>query len=299
MSVYESSAEHENDRILMELKSRNMSFKELIFSNNHTQIDLCSHSEDVSSSNTAPCQHLPKPQFAAIFLILNLSLMIPLAYFNSLVIRMAKREKKKNEQTLLCNILSGYAKVSIFSTFFVIINANGLMSFLYPLSRIFGTWYCYSIEVAFHICGMYIGTLSLLVAGLRYFFIVHHERNHRIGREKKVAKFVVLYIATIFSTSIVNSLSNGKMDQTFWENQCWGHKNEIQTVESGFLNSIPNVLCYNREYEIKDYIGASLSYYFEPMLRFTCGISTLFCLLVLSNGIELILYLTTLKHMDR
>ena len=163
-----------------------MSFEKLIFSNNDTQIELCSRLEDVSLSNPTSCQQLPKPQFATIFLILKLSLMIPLSYFNSLILRMAKRERKKNEQTLLCNVLSGYAKASIFSTFFLIINANGLMSFLYPISRIFGSWYCYFIEVAFHICGMYIGTVSLLVAALRYYFIVHHKQSDRIGREKKI-----------------------------------------------------------------------------------------------------------------
>ena len=294
MRDYESKTEIVSSSILMDLESRNMSFEEPILSNNDTQIELCSHLEDVSFSNS-----LPKPQFAAIFLIINLSLMIPLSYFNSLIIRMAKRERKKNEQTLLCLVLSGYAKVSIFSTFFIIINANGLMSFLYPLSRIFGNWYCYSIEVSFHICGMYIGTISLLVAALRYYFIVHHAQNDHIGREKKIAKFIGLYIIVIFITSIVNSVSNGKMDDFFWENQCWGHKNEFKTGESGFLDNIPNLICYNREYEIKEYLGASLGYYFEPMVRFICGISTLFCLLVLSNGIELILYLTTLKHMDR
>ena len=174
------------------------------------------------------------------------------------------------------------------------------MSFVYPVSQIFGTWYCYTMEILLHISGMYAGTIGLLVASSRYYFIVHHDPFDRNRGDKKITKFIILYIDIIFITSIVNSLSNGIMDDFFWENQCFGHKTELNIKEGGgFLDVIPNFLCYNREYQLKYYIGVNLSYYFESVLRFFCGISTLFCILILSNGIELVLYLITLKHMDR
>lgn len=264
------------------------------FHNNHSYTTPII--ETISSNSN------PTPEFSTIFLVINLALMIPLSYFNTLIIRMAKREKKKNEQTLLCKVLSIYARVNIFSTFFVIINANGVMSFVYPVSQTFGAWYCYAIEILLHISGMYVGTISLLVASLRYYFIVHHDQVDRNGREQKITRFVVIYIAINSITSIVNSLTNGIVDDSFWEKQCFGHKNEVfhnKKQEHSFVDVIPNLVCYNREYQLRYYIGVNLNHYFEPILRFFCGISTLFCLLILSNGIELVLYLITLRHMDR
>ena len=254
---------------------------------------------NVSSLQTASSQHIPTFSFATIFLVINLCLMIPLTYFNSLIVKMAKREQKKNEQTLLCSVLSVYAKLHIFATIYIIINTNFLISFFYPISEVLGKWYCHMVEVTIHICGMYVGTISLLVAVLRYYFIVHYEQSNPFGREKAIARVLIFHISITFFLSITNSLSNGHVDQMFWENQCWGHKTSFHSEGSSVLDIVPNIICYNREYQIKTFFGEQLSSYMEPILRFACGVSTLSCMAALSNLIELVLYLVTLKHMDR
>ena len=301
MDGSELKDELEHFQMLMADISKNVSIEDRYLNKNKTELEQYEHLEYLLFSNNTMSQNTPTFEFAMVFLSINLCLMIPFIYFHILILRMTKREEKKNEQILLCKMLSIYAKVSPLLVLFLITNLHGIMSFIYPAAETFGTWYCYVTKFASYFTALYIGTISLLAAILRYYFIVHHNKGSNTGRENIIKKCVVIHIVISFVMSLIKLLSNGDGDsnQRLWANQCWGHNIEVSKLENDTLSGISNFFCVNRHYQIEYYIGAQFSKYFEPILRFFCGGSNLFYGLLLSNSVELVLYLMTLKHMDR
>ena len=118
---------------------------------------------------------LPSSELASFSLALNLTLAILSFYFHFLIKRMASRENNKVGETLHGRALTIYAHYMPFAHLWTIINAFGIMSYIFPAAKILGPWYCYMIEIEMNHITAYVGSFSLLIATMKYWFIVHTE----------------------------------------------------------------------------------------------------------------------------
>ena len=132
---------------------------------------LTSHSSNEDSSH----KYLMRYEFSVFFLVINLTLLIPMFYFCRLLRLMVHRENAKKEVTFLDKVLLcfGYAMpISMVSWVCVV---NGVFTFIYPASETFGPWFCYIFEVTGHFIAVYLGVLSLITAIMRYKHIVGNK----------------------------------------------------------------------------------------------------------------------------
>ena len=252
------------------------------------------------ATNSTKDLYLPSSGLASFFLIFNLTLSIPCIYFHFLILRMVSREKKKIGETLHGGVLAIYAKCVIFVQLMFTINTNGIMSYIYPASEVLGSWYCYTIEITFHAMAVYVGVFSLLIAAMKYWFVVHNKKAKELGIERAQTISITIHLLSATILPLLNAVSNGDVDRDFWVNQCWGHP-EVRNseVDNNLWQTVREEFCYFRTYQIDYYIGKRASEFLEPCLRVLCGTLPLFYLLFLSNIIELIIYWKLLKYIDR
>ena len=86
--------------------------------------------------------------------------------------------------------------------------------------------------------------------------------------------FLIIHLITPITIAALNSISNGERDLHYLVNICWGQS--MSTYEIG-NNSVldgsdeMDMLCTNRHYQTTYYLGATASYYLDPLLRMICG----------------------------
>ena len=170
----------------------------------------------------------------------------------------------------------------------------GIIPHMYPPVETIGPWFCFSIEYIFHYFIMYTGIFSLMVAVMKYLWIVHNDKMKLFGEAKAISLFLILHFAIPMVVSAVNLVSNGDKDHFHAVDQCWGNTEEAENDENGVLE----YFCYYRRYEIKQYIGENAGNFLEPVLRATCGFVKIFYLLSLSNTIEFVVYFYLWKHLN-
>ena len=258
---------------------------------------LTSHSSNEDISH----KYLMRYEFSVFFLVINLILLIPMFYFCKLLRLMVHRENAKKEVTFLDKVLLcfGYAMpISMVSWVCVV---NGVFTFIYPTSETFGPWFCYIFEVTGHFIAVYLGVLSLIAAIMRYKHIVGNKKGKCVTTEAQKTKFLTIHVTIPTVVALLNALSNGDHDGSFWIRQCWGHHEEHSTLdpENKFISYLADISCYNRKYELEEYLGATAANAIEPILRFVCGGLSLFYMVYMANVVELILYVLIFRHVNR
>ena len=241
---------------------------------------------------------LLSPDVASVFLSLDILIGAIGVFLHYLIRKMVNREETK-EPILLGNVLRAYTWTYLFLTLFITINVHGILAFLYPVVDIIGPWYCFVVEFLSHSLSSYFACHSVLVATMKYYCIVHREKVDGIGRERVKKIFLVTYLVGVGVIATLNSLSNGAYDQRYWVNMCWGRNNVASSLDYGFWHSIKGTFCYNREYELVPYIGQQASNFFEPILRVMCGGVTIFYIIFATNVLELFIYYSLFKYLDR
>ena len=234
------------------------------------------------------------PEMSYVFFTINLVFTIIQIYFHSLIIKMTWRETKKNKQLMMCKALMGYAiALPVFeiicSSYALIIMPN-----MYPPAETIGPWFCFTTEYIFHYVIIYTGIFSLLVAVMKYLWIVHNDKMKIFGEAKAISLFLILHFAIPLVVSFINLVSNGNKDHMNVVDQCWGHTEQTENDENALLD----YFCYYRRYEIKQYIGENASHFFEPVLRVTCGCLKIFYFLSLFNILEFVVYFYLWKHLN-
>ena len=240
-------------------------------------------------------QHSPlSPELSYMFLLICLVFMIPQIYLHSLIIKMTRRETKKNKQPMLCKALKGYA---IALPVFQLIcggYTHIIIPHMYPPAETIGSWFCFSIEYIYHYFVMYGVIFSLLVGVMKYLWIVHNDKMIRVGETKAISLLLMSHFAIPLVLSFVNLVSNGNKDHVNVVDQCWGNTEQTENDENGVLD----YFCYYRRYQIKEYIGENAGNFFEPVLRVTCGCMKIFYFLSISNIIEFVVYFYLWKHLN-
>lgn len=235
-----------------------------------------------------------------IFLGMDVTLIAPMIYFHFLMKSMLKRENKKKGQNLIKNLLVGYVGVIPFSFLAIAVYVNALTTYLKAPSSWIGPWFCIIFEIFGHIDIVYIGGFSLWAALIKYWFIVHNNKATKFGEAKARKILFVAHIMVPVILSFLNSISNGKTDQIFWVDHCWGPiKSNTSTEDRNGKTVVQNVFCVDRNYDLPIYFGESAANVVTKILRTTCGSLKLTYLFFLSNMIEFFLYFLIFRYLNR
>ena len=251
-------------------------------------------------TNSTSSNLLLSPQTHFIFLGIDVILITPLLYFHYLMRAMLKRENKKKGQNLIKDQMKAY--VWIIPVSFVVIGLyiNVLTFFVDPPSIWIGPWFCIIFELFGHVDIVYIGGFSLWAAVIKYWFIVHNKKATHFGEAKAKRILFVIHILIPILFGFLNSLSNGRKDQVFWVDHCWGQDKYSKVDNSGSeKNALGELLCANRNYTFPNYFGEKVAVAVTQILRMTCGSLKLFYLIFLSNMIEFILYYLIFRYLNR
>ena len=235
-----------------------------------------------------------------IFLGMDVMLIVPMIYFHFLMNLMLKRENKKKGQNLIKNLLEGYVGVIPFSFLVISVYVNALTTYLKAPSSWIGPWFCIIFEIFGHIDIVYIGGFSLWAALIKYWFIVHNNKATRFGEAKARKILFVAHIVFPVVLSLLNSISNGKTDQIFWVDHCWGPIKSNTSIEDKNVKTVmQNVFCVDRTYDLPSYFGENAANVVTKILRTTCGSLKFTYLFFLSNMIEFFLYFLIFRYLNR
>ena len=241
-------------------------------------------------------------QTSFILIVADLIVLILNFYFHYLIHRMALRKDRKNSQLVIQNLLACYSVLVPITFLIVFIYLNILLPYAYPPSEIVGEWFCFAYEYFAHAAGIYLGAFSLFTAAIKCWFIVDNARAKGFGEEKIRAIFLVLHLMIPIIISALNSISNGTKDHIYVVNICWSQSetsNKIHNNSLSDVNESMDMLCSNRQYQTRYYLGESASYYIDPVLRIMCGSIHMFYLLFCSNMCELLLYGLVYRYLNR
>ena len=191
-----------------------------------------------------------------IFLGIDIFQVLLLFYFHYLIILMTKRESKvRKGQQLIKELLQCYSVMVPFTFIGASAYLDVMTRYLITPKVVKGFWFCASFEVYIHISTIYIGGFSLYVAALKYWRIVHNPTATIFGVYKARKVCFVLHLIIPIIISLLNSISNGKVDQIFSVDHCWNNVSRNNTTDHSAYDKIKSFVCIDRNYEMEAYFG--------------------------------------------
>ena len=118
------------------------------------------------------------------------------------------------------------------------------------------------------------------------------------ARARKI--FMISHLAFPVIMAVLNSLSNGRVDQLFWVDHCWSYRGwRFNHLNMTNVEKIGSFFCEHRQYDISDYFGEGSKQTITKILRALCGSVKVTYLVFLSNILELILYYRIFQYLNR
>ena len=257
-------------------------------------------SQQTIGQNSTTYDLLLRPLVHNTFLGIDIILIIPMLYFHLLKSAMLIRENKKKGQNLMKNLLEGYVWTIPISFVVIALYINVLTAFVEPPSRWIGSWFCTIFELFGHVDIFYIGSFSLWAALIKYWFIVHNKKATNFGEAKARKILLIAHIVVPLIFSSLNSISNGRRDQIFWVDHCWGEsKPPNHIAENTDSNPLEKLLCFDRNYTLPSYFDEGIANTVTKTLRVTCGGLKFFYFIFLSNMVEFLLYFLIFRYLNR
>ena len=229
------------------------------------------------------------PMIGVIFFALRLPLVISGLIINMKVLRLMKQEKG-----LVMDVTSFFAIVQMmfWPSWWLFTTST---DFIHPLNIVLGEWFCHLGSFFIHL-GMYIISFhSLVVAMMRYFFIIHQDKVDKHGREK--VKRIFFWLSFIIPLVIVTiqEIEKNELDMFSFINKCYGKHHEVFLIETSTRDVFKRNFCEFESYEL----GNSMSYVLNGFRRASCIIRTTTLLLTSFNISEAIIYFVLFAHMIR
>ena len=251
------------------------------------------------SKNETRLGYLLDPLVSNIFLGIDVVLLCLLCYFHYKIWRMVKREEKKKGQNLVKHLLKCYSVIVPITFCFTAVYINILTRYVYVPWAVSGYWFCLVFETFQHATIVYVGGFSVFVAGIKYWFIVHYAKANDFGEKCARKVFLITHLVIPFLIALLNSVSNGNIDQIFWVDHCWTYRTDTENLNSTSIQKLENFFCVNREYGVSKEVGGTLGMVMEGCLRALCGGVKVFYLMLLSNMLELIAYALIVAYLIR
>ena len=169
--------------------------------------------------------------------------------------------------------------------------------FMHPLNEILGNWYCNLGWFMIYFCWNITSLNSLIIAMMRYSFIVHSER-FAIGDNKRKAKRFFLIISVIIPLIMVvwSGLEGSELDMMSFINKCYGKHHKTFLIETSTLDVMKRNFCAFDSYDTG---GGILSQLLAIFRRISCIGRTVVLILIALNLTEAIIYYATFSHINR
>ena len=200
--------------------------------------------------------------------------------------------KEKDGKTWYIHLIHSAALII---HFFFSILFHTIAHVLPNLSSLTGEWLCYCILFARINGYCIIAFNSLLVAVMKYTFIVHDEKARLIGEEKLKKLFLIVAFSVPFTSATIASVTkdiNGFTDLV----SCFGMKEvEDEKYDTWKKNLVKFFVCNHgwTDHDIEENYGL---YVFQQSL---CGIRTGVTMLINTNFPEAFLYFKIFSKMNR
>ena len=234
-------------------------------------------------------QPLPEPIVASIFHIIRLILAIIGWVINIKVWKMLDKENglvKDVTKTYTIALMVGGTTLTIFwaST-----------DFLHPINEIIGEWYCDLGWFVLYTSWFIMSFHSLIVAAMRYLFIIQEKKVEIYGKEKVRKIFHFLSFFLPFLLMIWSIMDKSDVDAMSFFNKCNGNHHKVFLLDTSTLNVAKRNFCEHVEYHDEGSLGRIIA----AFKRCACIIRTLFILLMGFNFVEIYIYFKILTHIYR
>ena len=127
---------------------------------------------------------------SSFFIILHITLLVPMWYLHYLIIIMVRKEEKKKRHVILKNTLICYAIIIPTSFFILTIYWNIVLIYTYPPFEVFGDWFCVAFQLFGYFGKLYIRGFSLFIAISKFWFIVCSNKARSFGEDR--ARTIIL-----------------------------------------------------------------------------------------------------------
>ena len=171
-------------------------------------------------------QPVEEPKMAVVFFVLRSITSILAEICNYRVLYVLKRDN---------GVLSDITKLQAYNTMIAVpfrLVFITLTDFMHPLNEFFGQWICSSYWVLIKICNLMMLNHSMLVAILRFIFIVHNEKVIEYGKEKFKNWFWYLSIGIPIFTLLWVSTDPRELDNDAHLNRCNGADHKMFLIKS-------------------------------------------------------------------
>ena len=222
------------------------------------------------------------------FIIIMVSILVPLGviaiYMHYLVLKMSRRDKP-----LLNCLLSDFAwNFLVGGPLFWLLNSLSITT-ADPAKEIYGAWFCHLYSIVGYVWLFNVWIFSLLVALLRYLYVVHYGKILEYGMERVGNIFRIVFWAVPTSLMILHICLRTGHDPTPWINHCYGWPLGSSSSAS-WLYKVEREFCIYNEYGFTNR-------YADYGLRMLCAINVGVCILLFSNLAEAVIYFRIYLHL--
>ena len=155
--------------------------------------------------------------FAATWLPISGALAIVALYMHYLVLRMSKRD----DGILNC-LLPDFALNFLVGGPAMYILASIIILLPDPANEILGIWFCHMVSILGYVWLFKVWLFSLLVAILRYLYVVHNEKIREYGLARIERRIRILYWAIPTGLMAFHLGLRTDHDTMIWVNRCYG-----------------------------------------------------------------------------
>ena len=172
---------------------------------------------------------------------------------------------------------------------------NTSTDIFHPLNKIVGQWFCTSAWFLTHVYGTIIVFNSLVVAAMRYCFIVHEDKVKLY--EKKTVKncFFWLSIGIPLFMIIWEATNGSEIDLISTINKCYGKDHKKFLIDKAGSDKFQNNIC---DYTVAGEVD-TFSKIIATLRRVSCITNKVVLILMTLNITEGILYYKTMSHINR
>ena len=236
-------------------------------------------------------QPVPDPKYGLAIIVINVIAIIAGCFVHYHLWQMLKREAN-----LVSNILKAYVVFQLiiwpFST--GIISAT---SFIYPLCEITGSWLCEFTYFLMFPSIYFISFQATVIATMRYFFIVHHERVVEFGKQRtqNLFQWILGIVPIVMTIWLYFGSEDTDLTKVMVINRCRGSYDKIFHLNWSYTErkSILEARCgmYNND--------EGTAYYIHQLKWIQCTASTILSLVLLTNILDGFIYYRIWKHITK
>ena len=167
--------------------------------------------------------------------------------------------------------------------------------FIHPLNEVFGQWFCDFGALIIHLGRNVIAFHSVVVAIMRYYFIVHQDKVDRYGKHKVKRIFFWMSFIVPLVIVIIEKIEHNELDMFSFINKCYGKHHKTFLIETSTLDVFKRNFCEFESYDIRTPMGTVLN----AIRRLSCILRTTLILLTSFNISEGIIYFFLFSHIIR